>query len=117
MKITRSRNLELLLGVSERSIMGFLEYDMLTYAAALAYRALFALFPFFAFLIALFGFLEINGFFDWLIDQARSTLQEQYAEIGERSVGQSLAPGPGRAAHIRKHHRSLVCLGRGQVAD
>jgi membrane protein len=63
---------------------------MLTYAAALAYRALFALFPFLAFLVALLGFLEVDGFFDWLIDQARSALQERYARLGEQLIGQVL---------------------------
>jgi membrane protein len=90
MKILTSRDLKPLLEVSKRSIRGFLEHDMSTYAAALAYRTLFALFPFFAFVVALLGFLEISGFFEWLIDQVRSTLQEQYAGLGERLIKQSL---------------------------
>lgn len=90
MKILTSRDLKPLLEVSKRSIRGFLEHDMSTYAAALAYRTLFALFPFFAFVVALLGFLEISGFFEWLIDQIRSTLQEQYAGLGERLIKQSL---------------------------
>ncbi len=76
--------------VSKRSVRSFLEHDMPTYAAALAYRALFALFPFFAFLVALLGFLEITGFFEWLIDQTRSALQEQYARVGEWLIRQGL---------------------------
>ncbi len=63
-------------------------HDMPTYAAALAYRALFALFPFCAFLVALLGFLGISGFFEWLIEQTRSALQEQYAEVGEQLIRQ-----------------------------
>jgi len=59
---------------------------MPSYAAALAYRALFALFPFFALLVALLGILEVVDFFDWLIDQAYSVLQEQYARLGERVI-------------------------------
>ncbi len=90
MKILTSRDLKPLLEVSKRSIRGFLEHDMSTYAAALAYRTLFALFPFFAFVVALLGFLEISGFFEWLIDQVRSTLQEQYAGLGEQLIKQSL---------------------------
>lgn len=90
MKILTSRDSKPLLEVSKRSIRGFLEHDMSTYAAALAYRTLFALFPFFAFVVALLGFLEISGFFEWLIDQVRSTLQEQYAGLGERLIKQSL---------------------------
>jgi membrane protein len=58
----------------KRSIRAFLKDDMLTYAAALSYSALFALFPFLIFLIALLGFLHIPDFFDWLLDQARTAL-------------------------------------------
>jgi membrane protein len=47
---------------------------MPTYAAALAYSALFALFPFLLFLIALLGFLHIPGFFDWLLEQGETAL-------------------------------------------
>lgn len=61
---------------------------MPTYAAALSYRALFALFPFLAFLVALLGFLEVGGFFEWLIDRMRSALQEQYARLAEELIGQ-----------------------------
>ena len=90
MKILTSRDLKPLLEVSKRSIRGFFEHDMSTYAAALAYRMLFALVPFFAFVVALLGFLEVSSFFEWLIDQVRSTLQEQYAGLGERLIKQSL---------------------------
>ena len=79
-----------LLELGERSIRRFFKHDMTTYAAALAYRALFALFPFFAFLVALLGFLEITSFFEWLIDQTRSALQEQYARTGEWLIRQGL---------------------------
>ena len=78
-----------------RSVRSFLEHDMPTYAAALAYRALFALFPFFAFLVALLGFLEITSFFEWLIDQTRSALQEQYARTGEWLIRQGLYQAQG----------------------
>ena len=87
MRIPKSRGLWLLFKVSKRSIRKFLKYDdMPSYAAALAYRALFAFFPFFALLVALLGILEVVGFFDWLIDQAYATLQEQYARLGERVI-------------------------------
>ncbi len=87
MRIPESRGLWLLLEVSRRSIRKYLKHDdMPSYAAALAYRALFALFPFFALLVALLGILEVVNFFDWLIDQAYSALQEQYARLGERVI-------------------------------
>jgi membrane protein len=47
---------------------------MTTFAAALSYSALFAIFPFIIFLVALLGFLHIPQFFTWILDQARSAL-------------------------------------------
>lgn len=44
--------------------------NMLMYAAALAYRTTFALFPFLIFLISLLGFLHLGYWFDWLREQA-----------------------------------------------
>ncbi len=66
-----------LLELSKRSLKAYLEDDMMTYAAALAFRMLFALFPFMIFLVALLGFLRIPGFFDWLLNQAQTVLPEQ----------------------------------------
>jgi membrane protein len=59
---------------------------MPSYTAALAYRALFALFPFSALLVALLEILEVVDFFDWLIDRTYSALQEQYARLGEQVI-------------------------------
>ena len=42
-----------------RTIKEFLDDEMSTYASALAYQALFSLFPFLLFLIALIGFLHL----------------------------------------------------------
>jgi len=47
---------------------------MMTYAAALAYRILLALFPFVIFLLTLLGALRLSSFFDWLLSQARIAL-------------------------------------------
>ena len=52
----------------------FSSNDMSTHAAALSYATLFAIFPFLLFLIALLGTLNIPEFFDWLLDQARTTM-------------------------------------------
>jgi membrane protein len=89
MKMPRSRGLRLLLEVSERSIRKYLRHNMTSYAAALAYRALFALVPFFALLVALLGFLGIGSFFDWLTDQTGSALIGQTAEVVEQWIKQS----------------------------
>jgi membrane protein len=88
-KISESRILRLLFEVSRRSIRKYFRHNMLEYSAALAYRALFAFFPFLALLVGLLGFLGFSGFFDWLIEQASSALQEQYAAFVEWVIRQS----------------------------
>lgn len=70
------------------AIRGFIEDDMVTYAAALAYQAFFSLFPFVIFLLALLGLLNIPGFFDRLLDQARAVLPEQAMGVVEQVIGQ-----------------------------
>lgn len=60
--------------LGKRSVKQFLNDDMTTYAAALSYHALLALFPFIIFLLALLGALRIPGFFDWVLNQAQTTL-------------------------------------------
>jgi membrane protein len=68
----------------KRSVRGFFRDDMGTYAAALSYSALFALFPFLIFLIALLGFLQIPQFFDWLLEQAQTSFpQDAYQRLRE----------------------------------
>lgn len=86
-KASRSQGFKLL-ELGKLSIKGFLDHDMPTYAAALAYRALFALFPFFGFLTVLLGFFQVSTFFEWLIDQGNSTLDTQYIEFGEWLVSE-----------------------------
>jgi membrane protein len=89
MKRPGSPNLRLLLEVSKRSIRKYLRHNMVEYSTALAYRALFALVPFFALLVTLLGFLGINGVFDWMIEQVDYTLQERFAEVVEGWIRQS----------------------------
>ena len=48
-------------GVIERSIRNFARHDMQVYATALAYRGLFALFPFAIFLVSVVGFLRVDA--------------------------------------------------------
>ena len=47
---------------------------MQTYAAALAFRAVFAMFPFLLFLLAILGFLGVPEVFGWLREQAELAL-------------------------------------------
>jgi membrane protein len=87
MRFPESRGLRLLIEVSKRSIRKYLKYDdMPSYAAALAYRALFALFPFLALLVSLVTFLGAFGFFDWLIEQAYAALPERFASLWEEVI-------------------------------
>jgi membrane protein len=59
--------------LGERSIRAFFfEHPMATYAAALAYRGLFGLFPFVLILVVLVGALGFPDFFDRAMDQART---------------------------------------------
>lgn len=62
--------------VAKRSVKAFSEDDMLTYAAAVSYQVFFSLFPFVIFLLSLLGLLNIPGFFDTLLGQARTVLPE-----------------------------------------
>jgi membrane protein len=62
-----------ILALGERSIRAFFfEHPMATYAAALAYRGLFGLFPFVLILVVLVGALGFPDFFDRAMDQARA---------------------------------------------
>ncbi|MBA2468496.1 MAG: YihY/virulence factor BrkB family protein [Chloroflexia bacterium] len=72
----------------KRSVRDFLKDDMGTYAAALSYHALFALFPFVIFLVALLGFLRIPEFFDWLLEQARTAFPADAYQRFQEVIGQ-----------------------------
>ena len=63
------------------SVKNFIADDMPTYAAALSYRALFALFPFLLFLIAMLSFLNLQDFFGWLRQQAALVLPSAALEM------------------------------------
>ena len=72
--------------VAKRSVKAFSEDDMLTYAAAVSYQVFFSLFPFGIFLLALLGLLNIPGFFDTLLGQARMVLPEDAVGLVEGVV-------------------------------
>jgi membrane protein len=54
----------------------YLEDDLLMYAAALAFRAFFALIPFLVFVVALLGVLQVPGFFNWVLSKAQNILSK-----------------------------------------
>jgi membrane protein len=55
----------------------FIGDDMVTYASAVAYHMLFALFPFLLFLVVLFTFLDMPGLFDWLLEQLEGAVPDE----------------------------------------
>ena len=90
MTVPQAEGLRLLLEVSKRSITKFLRHYMSSWAAALAYHALFAIVPFLALLVLLLWLLGIGNFFiEWLTDQTSSALQGSSAEAVERWIEQS----------------------------
>ena len=72
----------------KRSVREFSKDDMTTYAAALSYHTLFALFPFLIFLVTLLGFLNIPGFFDWLLGQAETAFPQDAFQRVEEVINQ-----------------------------
>src|SRR5215217_628192 len=67
----RRREKSRIVELGERSVRNFFfEHPMATYAAALAYRGLFGLFPFVFILVVLLGALGFPDFFDQAMDQA-----------------------------------------------
>jgi membrane protein len=83
--------------VAQRSIQNFLRHSMLTYASALAYQGLFALFPFLIFVSLLLIVLQVDGFFDRLIDQAYSQPPQQLPASLEPVVEQARSSLPEEA--------------------
>src|ERR671914_2103371 len=63
--------------MGKRSIRKFFEHPMATYAAALAYRGLFGLFPFLLLLVVLVGALGLADFLEGAIDHANSESNQQ----------------------------------------
>src|SRR5919112_2218199 len=74
--------------VIKEAIKDFLADDMMTYAAALAYRILLALFPFIIFLLTLLGALGLSNFFDRLLNQARAALPPDGYDLLARVIGE-----------------------------
>jgi membrane protein len=74
--------------VAKRSVQEFSADDMTTYAAALSYQVLFALFPFVIFLLALLGLLNIPGFFNSLLEQSRAVMPDQAYTLVKDIVSQ-----------------------------
>src|SRR5215204_3481920 len=85
----RRREKSRIVELGERSVRNFFfEHPMATYAAALAYRGLFGLFPFVFILVVLVGALGIPDFFDRAMDQTRTQSYQQVPQRLEPMVEQ-----------------------------
>jgi membrane protein len=60
----------------ERSVRNFFTHRMTTYAAALAYRGLFGLFPFVVLVVMLLGLLQADSYFQGIPEQDRPALPQ-----------------------------------------
>jgi len=74
--------------VIKEAVKDFLADDMMTYAAALAYRILLALFPFVIFLLTLLGAVGRPEFFDQLLAQASAALPGEAFRLLEQVINE-----------------------------
>lgn len=77
--------------VAKRAVKDFMRDDMNTYAAALTYRILLAIFPFLIFMLTLLEAVGLTNFFDWLLEQAQNAfppdLYSQFEMIVQQARG------------------------------
>jgi membrane protein len=78
--------------LAERTARSYARHDMMVYATALAYRGLFALFPFAIFLVAVVSFLRVDAVLEWLAEQGpagiRGDVPRPLANLFEQALGQ-----------------------------
>src|SRR5215207_9006615 len=74
--------------LGERSVRNFFEHRMTTYAAALAYRGLFGLFPFVLILVVLASALCLADFIDRSFEQTQSQSKQHVPQQLEPAVEQ-----------------------------
>ena len=87
-----SRGYRELRALVERSARSFSRHAMAVYAMALAYRGLFALFPFAIFLVAVISFLRVDAVFEWRAEQGppglRTGIPRPVASLLEQVLGE-----------------------------
>lgn len=81
--------------VLRQSLGDFSRDAMSVYASALAYRLLFALFPFAVFLVALLAFLDLPQLFTWLREQAATVVPAQGMQVVDQVLGEVQTPRGG----------------------
>ena len=72
--------------VIRHALIEFRDDDMGTFAAALSFHLLLALFPFVIFLLTLLGATGLAAFFDQLLGQARSTLPDEAFTVLDQGI-------------------------------
>lgn len=83
------------LDVAKHAVKDFFADDMMTYAAALAFHVMLALFPFVIFLLTLLGALGLSEFFDWLLEQGRAGLPPDAMRIVSQVITEIQAQNRG----------------------
>jgi len=78
-----------------RAVREFGEDAMSIYAAALAYRALFALFPFLIFMVALVAFLDMPQLFAWMQSQAAMVVPQESMQQVNQVIAELQTPRGG----------------------
>lgn len=77
--------------VGKRTIKDYMEDDLTTYAGALTFRTLLAIFPFLIFTLTVLGALGMSNFFEWAVQQAQdafpSDLSSRFEAIIEQVQG------------------------------
>ena len=86
--------------VTKETVKEYLQDDLLTYASAVAFQALFSIFPFILFLTALLGFLRLDSFFEWLQRTATATVPAEAAGLVNEIV-----------AGLQQQQRGLLSFG------
>jgi membrane protein len=97
-----------------RSIRNFFEHPMATYAAALAYRGLFGVFPFLLILVMLVTALGFPDFFDRAMEHARSESSQQIPQQLEPVVErgrEQIEPLEGMIEQAEKQGGELLFFG------
>jgi membrane protein len=102
---------------AERVVRNFFDHRMATYAAALAYRGLFALFPFMLLFVVLLGAFGPPGAFGRLVDEIKAQSSEQVPQQLEPVVEQGrdqIQPLEGMARRAqRQADGELILIGVG----
>lgn len=77
--------------VIKRTVADFINDELPTYTAALAFQLFFSLFPFLLFLVALISVLDLQPFFDWLREQAALMMPQAAMELVDMVIEQMQA--------------------------